>query len=189
MHPWAVGASLVRAGMEPGRLLLRASQEEVLVDVEQWAESGRMHFVGGVSIKEIAWRTARDRNTIRWALRSSDPPASRRGPRPSKLDPFRQEIRRLLREDRRLPGQRVRELIERLGYSGGKTIVDDSLREARGAVLPAAADAQRTVYRPGEVWQFDLWEPSAPIPVGHLELRRGWVVVACLAAREPAPAC
>jgi hypothetical protein len=39
---------------------------------------------------------------------------------------------------------------------------------------------QRTTYRPGEVCQFDLWEPSAPVAVGHLEQRRGWVVVACL---------
>jgi hypothetical protein len=35
-------------------------------------------------------------------------------------------------------------------------------------------------WRPGEVCQFDLWEPSAPVAVGHLEQRRGWVVVACL---------
>jgi transposase len=151
-----------------------------LVDVEQWAEIRRMHFVGGVSIKEIARRTGRDRNTIRRALRSSDPPVYRRVPRPSKLGPFKEEIHRLLREDPRLPGQRVRELIEPLGYSGGKTIVDDYLREVRPLFRPPPRTFQRTVYRPGEVCQFDLWEPSAPIPVGHLEQRRGWVVVACL---------
>jgi hypothetical protein len=39
---------------------------------------------------------------------------------------------------------------------------------------------QRTVYRPGEVCQFDLWEPSGPVPVGHGQRRRGWVIVACL---------
>jgi hypothetical protein len=36
----------------------------------------------------------------------------------SKLDPFKDEIHRLLREDPRLPEQRVRELIEPLGYAG-----------------------------------------------------------------------
>ena len=39
---------------------------------------------------------------------------------------------------------------------------------------------QRTVYRPGEICQWDLWEPSAPVTVGHGQLRRAWVVVACL---------
>ena len=33
---------------------------------------------------------------------------------------------------------------------------------------------------PGEVCQFDLWEPRAEVPVGHGQTRRGWVVVACL---------
>jgi transposase len=86
----------------------------------------------------------------------------------------------LLGEDPRLPGQRIRELIEPLGFSGGKTIVDDYLREVRPLFLPPPRTFQRTVYRPGEVCQFDLWEPRAEIPVGHGQTRRGWVVVACL---------
>jgi transposase len=151
-----------------------------LVDVEQWAEIRRMHFVAGLSIKEIARRTGRDRNTVRRALRSSEPPVYRRAPAPSKLDPFKDEVHRLLREDPKLPGQRVRELIEPLGYCGGKTILDDYLREVRPLFCPPARVFQRTVYRPGEVCQFDLWEPSAPVAVGHAEQRRGWVVVACL---------
>jgi transposase len=151
-----------------------------LVDVEQWAEIRRMHFVAGLSIKEIARRTGRDRNTVRRALRSSEPPVYRRAPAPSKLDPFKDEVHRLLREDPKLPGQRVRELIEPLGYSGSKTILDDYLREVRPLFCPPARVFQRTVYRPGEVCQFDLWEPSAPVAVGHAEQRRGWVVVACL---------
>jgi hypothetical protein len=40
-------------------------------------------------------------------------------------------VHRLLREDPRLPGKRVRELLEEQGYAGGKTIVDDYLREVR----------------------------------------------------------
>ena len=45
---------------------------------------------------------------------------------------------------------------------------------------PPARTFQRTVYRPGEVCQFDVWEPRAQIPVGHGQTRRGWVVIACL---------
>ena len=107
------------------------------------------------------------------------PPAFRCPERPSKLDPFKDEIHRLLKDDPKLSGVRVRELIEPLGFDGGKTIVDDYLREVRPLFLRPRTH-QRTVYRPGEICQWDLWEPSAPVPVGHGQVRRGWVVVACL---------
>jgi len=150
-----------------------------LFDVERWAELRREHFVRGVSIKELARRTGLARNTIRAALRSDAPPVFRCPERPSTLDPFKDEIHRLLHKDPRLPGVRVRELIEPLGFTGGKTIVDDYLREVRPLFVKARTH-QRTVYRPGEICQWDLWEPSAPVPVGHGQTRRAWVVVACL---------
>jgi transposase len=151
-----------------------------VLDVERWAELRREHFVRGVSIKELVRRTGVSRNTVRAALRSSEPPRYERRAGGSKLDPFKDEICRLLGADPRLPGTRVRELIEPLGFDGAKTIVDDYVREVRPLFLPPPRTFQRTVYRPGEICQFDLWEPSAEIPVGHGQTRRGWVVVACL---------
>jgi hypothetical protein len=74
---------------------------------------------------------------------------------------------------------RVRELIAELGYGGGQTIVDEYLREVRPLFVPRRA-YQRTQYRPGELCQFDLWEPSREIPVGYGQTRRGYVVVGCL---------
>lgn len=150
-----------------------------MLDVEQWAQIRRMHVVDGVSIKEIARRTGLARNTVRSALRSSRPPGYERGPRPSKLDPFKAEIERLLRSESRIPNTRIRELIEELGYEGGKTILDQYLRELRPLLAPRRT-YQRTVYRPGEICQFDLWEPRAEIPVGHGQTRRGWVVTCAL---------
>lgn len=151
-----------------------------MVRVEQWAEIRRLYFVKRLSIKEIARRTGRDRNTVRKALRTSEPPRYRRPPRPSKLDPFREEVHRLLRDDPRLPGKRVRELLCEQGYRGSKTILDDYLREVRPLFLPRPRTFQRTSYRPGVLCQFDLWEPSREIPVGAGQTRRGYVVVACL---------
>ena len=83
-----------------------------MLDVERWAELRREHFVRGVPIKELVRRTGLARNTIRAALRSDAPPEFRRPERASKLDPFKDEIHRLLKDDPRLPGVRVRELIE-----------------------------------------------------------------------------
>jgi transposase len=94
-----------------------------VLEVERWADLRREHFVRGVSIKELARRTGLARNTIRVALRSNVPPEFCCPERPSKLDPFKDEVHRLLKAEPRLPGVRVRELIEPLGFDGGKTIV------------------------------------------------------------------
>jgi len=150
-----------------------------VLDVERWAELRREHFVRGVGIKELVRRTGLSRNTIRAALRSDEPPVFRCPERPSKLDPFKDEIHRLLKDDPTLSGVRVREEIEPLGFDGGKSIVDDYLREIRPVFLRLRTH-QRTVYRPGEICQWDLWEPSEWVPVGHGQVRRAWVVVACL---------
>src|SRR5688500_558483 len=131
-------------------------------------------------MREIQRRTGLHRDTISRAIHSDQPPVYRRAPSGSKLDPFKEEIHRLLGADPKLPGVRVRELLAPLGCTASKTIVDDYLREVRPLFAPPARTFQRSVYRPGDVCQFDLWQPRAPIPVGHGQTRPGWVVVACL---------
>jgi len=159
--------------------LIEARAVKGLVGVEQWAELRREHFVRGASIKQLARRTGLSRNTVRAALRAPEPPKYRREPAGSKLDPFKDEIHKLLRGDAGLTGQRIRELIAPLGFAGGKTIVDDYVREIRPFFVDQRT-YQRTVYRRGEICQFDLWEPRVEVPVGHGQTRRAWVVVACL---------
>jgi transposase len=151
-----------------------------VVGVEDWAELRREHFVGGKSIKELARATGMSRNTIRRALRSDRPPSYERAPKAGVLGPFKPEIHRLLRDDPKLPGVRVRELLEPLGCTVCKTVVDDYLREVRPLFAPPPRAFQRTVYRPGEICQFDVWQPRGEVPVGHGQTRQGWVVVACL---------
>ena len=151
-----------------------------MVGVEQWAELRREHFVAGKSIKALARTTGLSRNTIRRALRSETPPGYRRAPKAGVLDPFKAEIHRLLKDDPKLTGVRVRELLEPLGCAVGKTVVDDYLREVRPLFAPAPRTFQRTVYRPGELCQFDVWQPREEVPVGHGQTRQGWVVIACL---------
>ena len=145
--------------------------------MERWAELRREHFVRGVGVRELARRFGISRNTVRVALRSEQPPAFRCPARPSRLDPFKEEITELLLRDPRLSAVRVRELIEPLGFDGGQTIVNEYVRELRPLFLPRRT-FQRTVYRPGEICQFDLWQPSAEVPVGHGQTRTGFVVVA-----------
>jgi hypothetical protein len=108
-------------------------------------------------------------------LAASEPPRYRRGPAGSKLDPFRDWICEQLQAEPRIQSQRLRELATEIGYEGGKSIFDDFVREVRPRFL-VARTFQRTVYRPGELVQCDLWEPSEQVPVGHGQRRRGWVV-------------
>jgi transposase len=152
-------------------------RRKALLDVEQWAQIRQMKHVEGLSQREIHRRTGIHRDTIRHALGQPKPP--RYGPRPkrpSKLDPFLPTIEELLAEEPKLSGVRIREQIEEQGYEGGKTILDDLLRELRPRFLPPPRSFQRTRYRPGELAQFDLCEPRAPIPVGYGQARRGYVV-------------
>ena len=148
-----------------------------MVGVEQWAEVRRMRRVERRSIREIHRLTGLHRETIRRALARDDPPRYRRAPGPSKLDPLKPWIEEQLRADPGIPSKRLRELAEELGYEGGKTIFDDYVREVRPRFLRRRT-YQRTVYRPGELLQFDLFEPRDQVPVGHGQTRRGWVVTA-----------
>jgi transposase len=148
-----------------------------LLTVQEWAEIRAMREAQGLAVKEIVRRTGRSRNTVRVALRSLEPP--RYGPRarrPSKVDPFVPAICGLLADEPTLSGVRILEEIQTLGYAGGKTILDDRLRELRPRYLPPPRSFQRTVYRPGELAQFDLCEPRREIPVGYGQTRRGYVV-------------
>ena len=103
-----------------------------MVSVEDWAWLRREHFVHGVSIKKLVGRTGLSCNTIRKALRSDQPPAYGRRPAGSKLDPFKEEVHALLRSDAEIESQRIRELLMESGFDGGKTIVDDYVREVVG---------------------------------------------------------
>jgi transposase len=151
-----------------------------VLEVERWAEIRRMRFVERLSIREIARRSGHDRKTVQRAIRSDAPPRYVRAPRGSMLDLFKDEIEWLLRRDPRLPGTRVRELLCELGYAGGKTILDDYLREVRPRYLPRPRTFQRTVYRPGEILQVDLFALGRPVPVGYGQTRKGWVVLTTL---------
>jgi transposase len=138
-----------------------------------------MKAVEGLSIKEITRRTGHSRNTIRLIVRSPEPPGygPRQG-RASKLDPHKARIHGLLKKDPTIPSQVIRERITEAGYAGAKTICDDYVRELRPIFAPPRT-FQRTHYEPAELVQFDLWEPSKEIPVGHGQLRRGYVVTCC----------
>jgi transposase len=146
-----------------------------VVGVEQWAEVRRLHGVERLSIREISRRTGLHRKTVRRALAAVELPRYERKTSGSKVDPFRDWICEQLAVDPRIQSQRLREMAGEIGYEGGKSIFDQYVREVRPRFL-VPGTFQRTIYRPGELVQRDLWEPRELIPVGHGQHRRGWVV-------------
>lgn len=146
-----------------------------MLGVQQWAEIRRLVLVERRSQREVASRLGLARDTVARAVQSAAPPEYSRAPAGSKLDPFKEWICEQLRADPRIESQRLRELATELGYEGGKTIFDDYVREVRPR-FQVKRTFQRTIYRPGELVQCDLWEPRGPVPVGHGQSRRGWVV-------------
>ena len=146
-----------------------------MIGVQQWAEIRRLYFVEKRSKRAIHKLTGVHRDTITRALVSETPPRYARAPAGSKVDPFRDWICDQLRADPTIQSQRLREMAGELGYAGGKTVFDDYVRELRPR-FARPRTFQRTVYRPGELAQCDLWEPRELIAVGHGQSRRGWVV-------------
>jgi transposase len=154
---------------------LRASQGVWrVIDVEDWAEIRRLHRAEGMGIKAIGRRLGVARNTVRDALRSDEPPRYERAGTGSVVDGVEPEIRRLLGE---FPGMPATVIAERIGWNRGITVRRDRVAELRPLfVLPDPC--QRTHYRPGELAQWDLWQPEVVIPVGFGQHAKLWVVVA-----------
>lgn len=148
-----------------------------MVGVEQWAEIRRLVLVEQRSQRQVAKSLGVARDTVARAVASGAPPRYVRPPVGSKLDPFREWVCEQLRADPTIQSLRLREMATELGYGGGKSIFDDYVREVRPRFL-VRRTFQRTVYRPGELVQCDLWEPRELIAVGHGQQRRGYVVTA-----------
>lgn len=146
-----------------------------MVDVDLWAEVRRMGRVERLSARQISRRTGLARDTVSRLLAAERPPVYSRVPAGSMLDPFKDWICEQLQADATVTSQRLREDAVELGYGGGKTIFDDYVREVRPRFLPRRT-YQRTIYRPAELIQCDLWEPTMPVPVGWGQTRRGYVV-------------
>jgi transposase len=152
-----------------------SGEEGAVIGVEQWAEIRRLYFVEKRSKRAIHRLTGVHRDTITRALAAGGPPRYERAPAGSKLDPFKDWICEQLRAEPSIQSQRLRELASELGYAGGKSIFDDYVREVRPRFL-VRRTFQRTLYRPGELAQCDLWEPRESIPVGYGQTRRGYLV-------------
>jgi transposase len=150
--------------VEPGR--------KGVIDVEDWAEIRRLHRGEGLGIRAISRRVGVARNTVRDALRSDEPPRYERVRTGSAVDAIEPRIRELLAEFPMMPATVI---AERVGWERGITILRDRVAELRPLFVPPDP-CQRTSYEPGELAQWDLWQPDVEIPLGFGQADKLWVV-------------
>jgi transposase len=84
----------------------------------------------GYSIRRIARELGISRNTVRKALGMVSSPKYERGPMPSKLDPFKDYLKKRI-EEHALSAARLLQEIIPMGYSGKITILQEYLRTIR----------------------------------------------------------
>ena len=84
----------------------------------------------GKPIRTLARELGYSRNTIRKYLRGA-PPAAGRSPRPSKLDPSKEQIVAWLRDDHLCNCQTMLERLQAQGYRGSCTILKDFVQPYR----------------------------------------------------------
>lgn len=113
----------------------------------------RLHFGEHWSMRRIAQHLQLDRKTVRRCLQGPIAQPLRRRSRSSKLEPYRELIEQLLEEDSKVPGSRILQLLRQRGYSGGKTILHDYLRQVRPRAQPRGY--VRVEALPGESFQVD----------------------------------
>jgi transposase len=118
-------------------------------------------------IKMIARVLWVSRNTVRAALASDGPPRYVRRPAGSIVDAVEPRIRELLAAFPTMPATVI---AERVGWTRGKTVLADQVRELRPVYLPPDP-AGRTSHVAGEIAQCDCGFPDITLPVGYGQTR------------------
>jgi transposase len=143
-----------------------------VITVEDWAEIRRLYLAERMSIKAIAKRLRLARNTVRNAVRSTQPPGYVRAGTGSVVDGLEPRIRALLKEFPQMPATVI---AERIGWEHGMTVLKERVRLLRPVYAPVDP-ASRTTYEPGSVGQCDLWFPPAQVPLGFGQVGVGRTV-------------
>lgn len=170
---WSVDAEPLEESFEA------PPRERGVYRVQDWAEVHRLHEREGGSERTIARRLGMSRNTVRRLLALPEPPVYARERPGSLLDPYRDDILSMLKEDAEVRATVIRERLQAQGYRGGITILKDFLQEVRPQFLAAQA-YQRTTYLPGEIGQVDWWHLPGRIPVERDVTRAAFGLVVTL---------
>ena len=112
----------------------------------------------GKSVPEIAHELHLSPNTVRKYLEHPEAVIPKpRPPRPSKLDPFKERIKKWVLEDHCTNCEVIVLRLKEMGYTGGISILKDYIKPLR-PLITGHAPVQRYETKPGEQVQFDWGE-------------------------------
>ncbi len=143
-----------------------------MIDYETYVQIRNYFETDGLNYSQIADELALDQRTIaRWANEKRYQPR-KSTPRKSKLDPFKNDILRMLEKHPYTAAQIVQRIKED-GFDGGKTIVEDYVRKVRP---PKTKAYLKLVFAPGECAQVD-WGSYGTVRVGSTTRRLSFFVM------------
>ncbi len=135
------------------------------------AEIRQMHLVERVPMKEVARRLGVNIKTVRRHVKGEEEFPPRASPRRGRaLDPHRQEIEALARDDKRISAKRIGRILEK---KHGLRVAPRSLRryiqEVRGRINKLEVFVHRT-HLPGETMEIDFGEAWAIVGGGRVKI-------------------
>ena len=143
-----------------------------MIDYATWQRIGHLHRVEKLTVTQIARAVSLDARTVRRWLDEPQFRARVSAARPSKLDPYKSYIVRLL-EHHRYSAVQIRQRLREAGYDGGLTIVKDYVRQVRPVRAPAFLTLH---FAPGECAQVD-WGHYGSVRVGNTPRRLSFFVM------------
>lgn len=133
-------------------------------------------WIQGKSVQEIAMELKISRTTVRKYLNHPEAVIPKpRVPRPSKLDPFQEQIMKWVTEDHCTNCEVIFARLKQMGYTGGISILKEFVHPLRPAVA-GHAPVQRYETKPGEQVQFD-WGEFVYEEAGELRKYYGFVAI------------
>jgi transposase len=143
-----------------------------MIDYETFVRIQHYHGQEGLSPTQIAEALDLDERTVRKWLAEKQYRPRTPSPRPSKLDPFKADIVRLL-ECHPYTAVQVFHRIREEGFDGGYTIVKEYVHRIRPRKRPAFL---KLSFAPGECAQVD-WGSYGSVPVGPTQRRLSFFVM------------
>lgn len=130
----------------------------------------------GKSVQAIASELKISRTTVRKYLKHPEAVIPKpRPPRPSKLDPFQEQIKQWVTEDHCTNCEVIFARLQPMGYRGGISILKEFVHPLR-PVVAGHAPVQRYETKPGEQVQFD-WGEFVYEEAGELRKYYGFVAI------------
>jgi len=150
-----------------------------MIDYQTFSRLRHLHDVEHLSAPQIA-RTLHldERTTLKWIEQKSYQPRQA-AKRPSKLDPYKNDIVRAL-ASHPFTGQQLLQRLRQAGYQGGYSILKEYVRQVRPPSHPAFLSLR---FAPGQCAQVD-WGAAGMIRIGGARRRLNFFVMVLAYSRR-----